>query len=405
MSETKTQDLHTGKPVWSNKRSRNPAFSKLKRNLKTEIAIIGAGISGAMLAEELSAAGFEVALFDKRRPLQRSTSATTALLQYDIDMPLTLLAKKIGKAKATRAWQRSRLVLESLADKISALDIDCDMQRRDSLLLSGDKLDAKGLREEAELRRTCGLPGAYLDRRTLKENYDISRDAALLSFNNMNLNPIKLALGFLTHAVGNGVKIYAPHEVKDVRPLKSGADLILDDGIIVKANHVIFATGYEIPERIRTRRHQINSTWAIATKPQKSRLWPDEAMIWEASDPYLYIRTLPDGRVICGGEDEKFSDEEARDALITKKTRILEKKLKKLFPQLDTKAEFAWTGSFGGSTTGLPSIGRIPGMANCFAVMAYGGNGITFSRMATELIRADLTGNHDPDAALFAFDQ
>ena len=32
--------------------------------------------------------------------------------------------------------------------------------------------------------------------------------------------------------------------------------------------------------------------------------------IWEASDPYLYMRATADGRVICGGEDEEFSDEE-----------------------------------------------------------------------------------------------
>ena len=50
-------------------------------------------------------------------------------------------------------------------------------------------------------------------------------------------------------------------------------------------------------------------------------------MIWEASDPYLYIRTTPDGRVICGGEDEDFADDEKRDALIPRKTATLRRKL------------------------------------------------------------------------------
>jgi glycine/D-amino acid oxidase-like deaminating enzyme len=36
--------------------------------------------------------------------------------------------------------------------------------------------------------------------------------------------------------------------------------------------------------------------------------------------------------------------------------------------------------------------------------MGYGGNGITFSRIAAEIVRADLTGGTDADAAPFAFE-
>ena len=34
--------------------------------------------------------------------------------------------------------------------------------------------------------------------------------------------------------------------------------------------------------------------------------------------------------------------------------------------------------------------------------MGYGGNGITFSRIAAELIRSELTGGQDQDAEHFA---
>ena len=47
-------------------------------------------------------------------------------------------------------------------------------------------------------------------------------------------------------------------------------------------------------------------------------------------------------------------------------------------------------------------MGRVPGYKNLYAVMAYGGNGITFSRIAAEIISGDITGDHDPDAGLFA---
>jgi glycine/D-amino acid oxidase-like deaminating enzyme len=51
----------------------------------------------------------------------------------------------------------------------------------------------------------------------------------------------------------------------------------------------------------------------------------------------------------------------------------------------------------------LPSIGLIPGMRNCWAVLGYGGNGITYSRIAAEVIRTSLLGHVDPDADLYRF--
>src|SRR5690606_17487645 len=98
------------------------------------------------------------------------------------------------------------------------------------------------------------------------------------------------------------------------------------------------------------------------------------------------------------------SDEDARDALIPAKTVRLSAKLARLFPKVDARAEFAWAGAFGTTRTGLPLIGRLPRHPRVHAVLGYGGNGITFSRIAAEMVRADLTGATDADAGLFAFE-
>jgi len=78
-------------------------------------------------------------------------------------------------------------------------------------------------------------------------------------------------------------------------------------------------------------------------------------------------------------------------------------KLKVLFPRLDTTAEFAWAGCFGTTTTGLPYIGELPGLPGVFAVQGYGGNGITFSQIASEIVTRAIAGGDDTDAKLFAF--
>ena len=126
-------------------------------------------------------------------------------------------------------------------------------------------------------------------------------------------------------------------------------------------------------------------------------------MIWQAADPYLYARTTPDGRVLAGGEDEEFCGEAERDALLARKTATLQHKLKRLLPDIDTRVDFAWTGSFGTSATGLPSIGPVPRMPNCWAALGYGGNGTTFSRIAADLIAGALAGRPDADAGLYGF--
>jgi glycine/D-amino acid oxidase-like deaminating enzyme len=125
--------------------------------------------------------------------------------------------------------------------------------------------------------------------------------------------------------------------------------------------------------------------------------------MWEASDPYLYARATADGRVICGGEDEDFSDETLRVKFIQSKSERIARKLSMLFPQIDSTPEFAWAGTFGSTATGLPFIGVVPQHPRVQAVMGYGGNGITFSQLASEIMTASIEGYSDADAGLFAF--
>lgn len=152
----------------------------------------------------------------------------------------------------------------------------------------------------------------------------------------------------------------------------------------------------EVVELHPAAHHQEASTWVIAAAPQPRNLWPRQALIWEAATPYMYVRATDDDRVKCGGEDEPDGDAGRRDAKIDTKARILERRLRQLLPQLDTRAEFAWTGSFGQSKHGMPTIGAIPGLPNCYAVLGFGGNGITFSMLAAQLLCTDIRGDQIP---------
>ena len=252
-----------------------------------------------------------------------STPASTALVEYEIDTPLTLLAGKIGRERAERAWRRSYLALHALAARTRDLGIRADLRRADNLYLAGNVLDADGLAEEAKARARAGIETKLLPRRELKERFGIRRSAALLAYDDVALDPRRLTAGYLNVAIGRGARLFAPTDVSDVEAGASGVSARTAGGPVIRCKSLVFATGYEMPDSVPKRAHQVFSTWAIATRPQPRKLWPEDCFIWEAADPYLYLRSTPDGRVICGGEDEEFSDDEARDALIPKKAAAI----------------------------------------------------------------------------------
>ncbi|TJX13422.1 MAG: FAD-binding oxidoreductase, partial [Mesorhizobium sp.] len=116
-------------PVWFAYRAPPVRVGKLTRDVKSEVLVVGMGISGAMMAEALTRAGHEVMCIDRRGPVLGSTSATTALVQFEIDQPLSILSRMIGKAEARQAWRRSRLAVSNLAARVTELGITCGMSR------------------------------------------------------------------------------------------------------------------------------------------------------------------------------------------------------------------------------------------------------------------------------------
>jgi glycine/D-amino acid oxidase-like deaminating enzyme len=404
MSITKRRDLRDGSAVWTAYAVPRIYGTRLTRSLHTHVVIIGAGISGSMIAQSLTEAGIRPLIVDRRHgALLGSTAASTALLQFELDTPLSTLSAAIGRRKAQNVWIASRDAVNELRTRTHGLGIEAHFKTRPSLYLAGNTLDSIGLKHEVAQRQRIGLASEYLDRTALRRHFGIDRSAALLSHGNAEANPVELAAGYLRQAVGSGARFCAPHEIVSVTKSGRGTTLATADGFEIHARYVIFCTGYELAKIVPPREHKICSTWAIATRPQPEALWPQRALIWEASEPYLYMRTTIDGRVICGGEDEDFSDASKRDAMTPKKAQRLGQKLQRIFPKMDTRAAFSWTGSFGASPTGMPTIGSIPGYSKCFAVMGYGGNGITFSMLATKLITAAVLGKSIPEAALFAF--
>ena len=130
---TKAKDLRTGRPVWLQQRAPPLPHKPLRHDLESDVLVIGAGITGAMVADALRDSGLRVVVVDRRGPAKGSSTASTALVQYEIDMPLTKLARKIGQRDAQRAWRRSRLAVDAIAARLRELEVP-DIAARDFAL-------------------------------------------------------------------------------------------------------------------------------------------------------------------------------------------------------------------------------------------------------------------------------
>jgi glycine/D-amino acid oxidase-like deaminating enzyme len=401
-SATEEKRLRAGNSVWMESPGTKLRQRKLTDSTRADVVIVGAGISGAFMARALAGQYDNVVVVDRRPPAHGSTMASTALLQWEIDTPLTELQDRIG-AKAARAWRRSYRATQDLVKLDETENIRCGLARRQSLYLAGGDLGFRGLKDELKARHRAGLPGEYLDAAALRERFGIDRTGAILSPGSAIANPVQLATGLLRRAMAKGATFYSSVEIQNVSA--TGHGVILDTGEhFIEAKQAVFCTGYELLKGLPTRGTKITSSWAIATRPRAHYPdWLDETVVWEAATPYLYMRSTPDGRLVIGGEDEDIDLPSYRARSIARKSARLVAKMKKLIPDSKFSVSHRWTGAFGESEDGLPIIDAVPNMPNCFTVMGFGGNGTIYSVIASQIVPRLLKGRPDKDADIFRF--
>jgi len=397
---TENRTLRGGRPCWVARDDATTTSDTFPAG-DADIVIVGAGVMGTMLAERLSAQGRRIVLLDRRPPAHGSTAASTALVMWAADVPLTHLAAMIGADEAAQRWRRVFAAVGRLAAHIDGTGIDCGRIDRPELYLAGTLLDDAALRREGEARRAAGLPSDYLDGDAVAARFDIAPRAALLSGGSYEVDPVRLTLGLLERARAQGAVACFPVDVARIEAVGDAMLVHTEDGRSVRASEVILAGGYERATLFLPPAFTVGSSYAIATPPGRAPLWRENAMIWEASSPYLYTRTTADGRVIAGGADEDFDDARQRDALIGTKSGFLQAGLMAMVAVDDLPIDCAWAAAFGSSPDGLPAIGRAANHERLWLASGFGGNGVTFATLGAELIAAALDGRPDPDATCF----
>ncbi|MEO8000204.1 MAG: FAD-dependent oxidoreductase [Gemmatimonadaceae bacterium] len=399
--------LHTGRPFWPIKDGLPAVYPSLTSSITTEFVVLGGGITGAILAHRLASTGREVVVIDKREVASGSTAATTALIQSELDIPAVQIARKLGQGVAIEIQHGTRRCVRdfvSLAERLPDVrDVrSAHVTTRPTLKLASNRRDVRALHADFTFREHAGFDVRWLSADDLARDYAIARPAGIRSTDSAECDPFLFTHALLADAVRLGARVFDRVPVCDVMLGNDWGEPVIittDTGHVIRARSVIAATGYESTQWLGRRPAALRNTYAMVSEPileEVSDAWPERCLIWETGHPYLYLRQTADGRVLVGGEDDRFRTPLARDRRIHKKAEKLVSKVSQLMPHLMLEPAYSWAGTFGETVDALPRIGPVDGKPNLFVAACYGGNGITFSMLAAELLESRIKGEAHP---------
>ncbi|WP_080778404.1 NAD(P)/FAD-dependent oxidoreductase [Chryseobacterium phocaeense] len=398
-------DLKSNEPFWLLKNGLTSSYPSLKSNESCDILIIGGGITGSLIAHQMVSDGYKTILIDKREICNGSTSATTSMLQYEIDVPLFELIEKIGEKGAVESYKACSDAIDILEKLSKQIRSEAGFKRKKSLYFAAKKKDANWLKKEWETRKNAGFDVKWLEADQILDQFGFENTyGGILSKQGASIDAFKFAHELLEHNLKKGLGVFDKTEMKKVEYHKGFNLVTVDSGFQIKAKKIIYCIGYESKNLIKEDFVDLKSTYAIVSEIDDDKFKNiANTLVWNTSDPYLYMRTTDDRRLLIGGGDEDFYDAEKRDALLSKKEREILRNLKKIKPDYHFYTDFVWAGTFGETKDGLPYIGEHKKFKNSYFVLGFGGNGITFSVTGMDMASKFIKNKKHPLSEYFRF--
>lgn len=369
-----------------------------------DVAVIGGGITGALISHALIEKGYSVVLLDKRDIANGSTSATTSMLQYEIDVPLFQLAEMIGEEQAALCYKSGIGAIEQLGELIGKHRLDCGFERKKSLYIAREKKHLDWLRSEFEIRHKHELGVSWLDGREIKKEYGLTCYGGILSEVAASVDAYRLAHELIALNVSRGMKVYDQTVIKETEQNDGGCRIVAENNSTVQCRKVVYCTGYEATELLKEKTADVFYTYACVSEqgiviPEKLK----KTLVWDTGSPYLYMRSTDDGRFLVGGEDALTGHTFFQNKIKERKSRKLRKMLAKVIPGISFIEDFSWAGIFGTTKDGLPYIGESPEFPGALFVLGFGGNGITFSVQGMDIVTDLLEGKQNELAHCYRF--
>lgn len=356
-----------------------PKFSKLDRDLETDVCIVGSGISGVSVAYELVTRGLNVVLIEGREILSGETGRTSGHLANDLDDGYTAIAKKHGDSGAKAAAESHTWALNRVGEISKQLGIECEYRHLPGYDFSqypkSDKNhseDMKSVIEDGQKAKESGIATKYMEGFKLKgwEGTPDQSDAVIFP-GQATFHPTKYVVGVLKFLQQQpNFSCYTNTRCIDV--IEKGIEILgvgrkevqvsTLDGHTIKCADAVEATCVPLQKLSVIAEEEYYRTYCIAVRIPKGSV--EDCLFYDSAEIYKYVRLTEcdekDDYMVVGGGDHKVGQSDTIAPF-----KELEDWTRSRFPQATT-IDYKWSGQVFEPVDFMAFIGKNQGMKHTY---------------------------------------
>ena len=299
----------------------NPIGNSLEQDHETDVLIIGGGITGVLIAYELSKNNIKYTLVEKDIIGSKTTSETTAFITAYHEN----LYQNLSGLKAKTYLDINIKALNDYKELSEIYDIDYEeisscLFSKDFELINNEYMVLKNLHQDVKI-----INDIPYNNECIGIKYE----------NQAIINPVKLV-----NALKKDLNIYENSEV--IKLYKNEA--IMKNGVKVKFKKVIIATNYPINNKLNLLFMKLTQRRSYVCVINKNKI----PMVYSSVDDNgLYFRSYKNYLIIGG-----FDRDTGKNCLCD-----FEKKVCELFKISRNEIMYSWTGQDSITIDGIPYIG------------------------------------------------
>ena len=404
-------------PIWTRRNGEGTPYPNLTNDLKTDIVIVGGGITGALTAHYLMKQGIKCTLIEKDSIAMNATSVEPALLQYEIDNDLIGLSSLIGETEAQQAFLFGYQAVMEISQIVKEINSSCDFSFKACFYYTENPTKVDYMAKECKNRQAIGIHCELFTPENHKNEFSFNFEAGIFShYGGAIMDPVRFTHDLINYNVKKGLQVFEQTTIVDYNLSSREVILTTDNNCTITAHNVIICTGYDALTWFKNKKpfYKLSRTFAIVSKPvEQLNGWKDECLIRNDEKPYTYVRPTMDNCILIGGEDLEIKDENDdiatmgdRDPEALQQYHQLLRQARKMFPQIENIKTDSWFhGLFIETKDSLPFIGKHPDYPGAYFNLGFGSNGILYSLIGAKLISQDYIGKTPKEFDLFKFNR
>jgi glycine/D-amino acid oxidase-like deaminating enzyme/nitrite reductase/ring-hydroxylating ferredoxin subunit len=379
-------------------------YSPLRKNLETDVVIIGGGITGVTTAYQLLLSGKKVVLIEDGNIGSGETGRTTAHAVTALDDRYFRLESIYGEKKTKLIAESHLAAIDYIEQTVLKEQIECEFERLPGYLFLHPSDERDSLIKERISAQKAGVtveeipyvPGT-------NEKVPCLKFSAQAQF-----HPLKYLKGLCEVIDKLGGQIFTGSHAAKIN--HNGIETV--DGFKVIAKHVIVATNSPVNNKyVIHMKQNAFRTYVIGCTIKKGSL--PRALWWDTGNheinnevpPYHYVRVQDyndtHDLLICGGEDHPTGIADDKKINEADRYSLLEYWLRKRFNI--EQVVIQWSGQVLEPIDSLAFIGNNPlDRSNVYISTGDSGNGITYGAIAARLLTDLIVGEKNPFEKIYS---